>query len=355
MALLEMDGFDYEPSSNQVFNALAAGALPTKTDGTFFPWVNTGNSAQGTKSTPLSATGAAVTFNTNNSFILCSPGANYATLIGGFRYFYNTGFNDAVLVCSYLDSGSTQVGIAINSARQCFFYRGTTATVLQTGTKVLVHGATYMFELKVTFGAVGSYDFRIDSVTELSSGAANTSATGNAFASTIRLDGGASLSTKMDDFYLLDNTGPAPLNDFLSIGGAVRIETVFITTDNAVAFTPLSGTNASNVDEVANDGDTTYNFSSTPGQADTFNHAALNSVPVTIYAVQVIASMRKDDVTPQTARTKMISGAVTSNGASTALETVYVQLFSNYTTDPNTGVAWIAANADATKIGYEHV
>jgi hypothetical protein len=123
-------------------------------------------------------------------------------------------------------------------------------------------------------------------------------------------------------------------------------------------FTPNASTNVSQVQETAWDGDTTFNTHPAPGSGaiDTFNHGSLSGTPATIYAVAVQASMRKDDTSSQLGRTKLISGVTTQNGVSVQLiNALYQHIEDIYRVDPNTSAAWTAANANATKIGYEHV
>lgn len=353
MAILEMEGFDWQNAPTNSAGAL----LALKWNGTTFPY--TGSPVGGlTRATSLNGFGGASVNNTNNSGFICTPGGTYSTLIVGFRFQASSiTAGNTPLLCRFLDGASTQVGLYIDTSKRIVMYRGTTATVVATGTTVLLIGGIYLIEFKVTFGNTGSYELRIDGVTEFSSGSADTTNTANNSATAVALDlGNVFTSVQYDDFHLLDDTGPAPNNNFLSIAGSPVIESLFVTTNNSVTFTPLSSTNASNVDETQIDGDTSYNSSATNGQVDTFNHGALTSTPALIYGTQVHGTMRKDDVTAQSGRTKMISGGTTSNGVTKALvDGVYITMADIYPTDPNTGLAWTGANVNATKIGYEHV
>ena len=97
-------------------------------------------------------------------------------------------------------------------------------------------------------------------------------------------------------------------------------------------------------------------LSASTGQVDTFNHGSLSSTPVTIFSADVCAWMRKDDVSTQAARTKLISERRLSNGASLNPPTVYQMLRDSYALDPNAGpAAWTATTINNSKIGYEHV
>jgi septal ring-binding cell division protein DamX len=92
-----------------------------------------------------------------------------------------------------------------------------------------------------------------------------------------------------------------------------------------------------------------------PSSPTTFNHGALSGTPSTVFGVQVNAYARKDDVSNINVRTKLISGGTTQNGASVAITTNYNKCTDIYTTDPNTSAAWMGANVNATKIGYERI
>ena len=59
--------------------------------------------------------------------------------------------------------------------------------------------------------------------------------------------------------------------------------------------TPLAGSNWQEVAETAMDLDTSYNYTSTPGQQDTLNFGALAGTITTLYGIQLTYAARKDD------------------------------------------------------------
>lgn len=279
-------------------------------------------------------------------------GTSYITIICGVRYKTHTSFATTTGVLRFLDGSTVHCGVSINTSGKLFVWQGTTATVLGTGTQVLATGSHYYIEAKVTIDDTGGVAIvRVDEITDINLSTQDTRNGGNATLDTIDFVINTGTGQRIDDIYVCDTTGSSPTNTFL---GRIRVETLFVTTDNAVAFTPLSSTNASNVDEVQMDSDTTYNSSASTGQVDTFNHGSLSSTPSTVHAAIVSATMRKDDATVQTVRTKLISGATTSNGTSQSPATAYQRVQNMYLTDPNDG-AWTATTINATKIGYEHV
>jgi hypothetical protein len=216
----------------------------------------------------------------------------------------------------------------------------------------------YNFEIKATFSNTGTFIFKVDGVVDANINLTNTDITNTAnqngqyvtYAGMLQT-GIASGNIDYDDLYISDDGGSAPHNDFL---GICRVETLYVTSDNSVAWTPLSSTNASNVDDTAYDGDTTYNSTASSSVVDTFNHGSLVTTPITIFGVSIHTAIRRDDVSAQTARNVLISGGTTANGASFAPATSYTWMVDQYTLDPNTSAAWTASAINSSKIGYEH-
>ena len=101
---------------------------------------------------------------------------------------------------------------------------------------------------------------------------------------------GWSSDYRFTDLYWMDDTGPAPFNDFL---GLFRSSSLLPTGDDAVSWTPLSGVdNYAMVDEATQDGDTTYNTAvGFSGDVDkyTFPSTTLRGVeqPIGVYMQSV--------------------------------------------------------------------
>jgi hypothetical protein len=349
MAVLGFEGFDY-------FQGASVGPdLASKPGWTFSQPTNWG------KAVGLLGGGAISQTTQAGRFATFTPGGNYGTIIAGIRWRQD---NPILLidVLRFYDGANVQCGVSVTAAGNLTFWRGTNATVLATGTSTLFATGWYAIECKVTFSTSGnsdgSFSVKLNGIVEISaSGTVDNTTTTNATGTGVAIGfNNNSASTYNDDFYMCDNSGSVG-NDFLSTTTATwRVETAFPTSNNAVAFTPLASTNVSQIQETSEDGDTSYNWSATTGQVDTFNNAALSSTPTTIWGVDVVTYMRKDDVTSQTVRTKLISGATTSNGASKTPDTLYRFFSDMYLTDPNTaGLAWTGTTVNAAKIGYEHV
>lgn len=355
MALINFHGFDNTPSPQ------AQGQLVLSNG-----FSSIGTVTNLTKQPALSASGSSLGFaNTGALYILMGdPGGftNHVSLVSGCRWQFSVNPVATIQILAFIDGSTFNIGVAINTSRQLFVYRNTVATVIATGTTVLLSGSVYEIELKAIFAttATGSYEVRINGVTEPNLSASGTvqTAVTNAFSQSVAFasGSGSSATDEIDDLYLCDLTGSVA-NDFLATSStAIRVETVYPTSNNSVVFTPLANANWQEVDEANFDSDTSYNFSTASGDIDTFNHGSITSTPITIFGVKVDVAARKDDVSNQQIRTKLISGSTTSNGTSKTLNTIYTTSSDVYPTDPNaSGSAWSASTVNATKIGYEHV
>ena len=147
-----------------------------------------------------------------------------------------------------------------------------------------------------------------------------------------------------DDFILA--TGGFP--------GDCRIQTDFPVSNHAVQFAPLANTNWQEVSEVAMDGDTSYNSSSTPGQQDTFAFTSL-SVPSgsSILSVSLVNASRKTDAGARTIENVVLSGSASATGANFGPSTSYQYQFDQFLTDPNTSAAWTQTGINAAFFGYK--
>lgn len=342
MAILEFMGFDH--IANTGLDFFGAGAYPKWTV------ANSGN--WGTVAGLLGGL-AFTSFGTNE--LLWTSGSTYSTLIVGGRFkVINAVISVDRPFLVFTDGVGIQCGVNMNTTGHLYLWRGTSSTVLATGATALVQNSWYFVELKIEFSGSAYYELRLGGVTEFS-GIADTTNTANSYATTVGFSGNTASGgfTVMDDLYIADTSGSSPSNDFL---GVIRVETVFVSSNNSVQWTPLSSTNASNVDETQVDGDTTYNSSSTSGHVDTFNHGALSSSPTTIFGVAVLTKHRKDDVAARSIRNKFISGGTTVNGATVTVNTTYAWTKDYYALDPDTSAAWANSTAvNNTKIGYEHI
>lgn len=127
-------------------------------------------------------------------------------------------------------------------------------------------------------------------------------------------------------------------------------------------FTPSTGANWQNVDEIsgADDVDATYNSDSVAGHIDLFTKTALSgpAAPDQIYSVTIDITARRTSTggTNPTMRGVVRIGGVNYFTAAITLtnDTSYhVVTFAAWTLSPATGVAWTIAELDAAQFGYE--
>lgn len=155
-------------------------------------------------------------------------------------------------------------------------------------------------------------------------------------------------SAIFDELYMCDLTGlPVPTNH-----GPRRVQTLFPNLNDAVQFTPLANTNWQEVSETTMDGDTSYNYSFTPGQQDTFYHTSLVGNPLIIDAVKVVIAGRIDGATSHAVKPVLKVGTTSYLGSSYFLPATYSYFWTVYPTNPATGTGWTDAAVNANKIGY---
>lgn len=345
MALLGYEGFDYLSTVPGAVNDLA--------NAEFGPGAHWNVPASPTSAFGKTAGllgGFAITATAVvNTPVIVNLATDYTTLICGIRYKADRDGTNSVFQWQD-NTGAVQCGISVSSLTgKIFFWRGTVATVLATGTEVLLNESWYMIEAKVTISnTVGEIEVRVDEVVDFSASGLDTQNTAIASVSRVSLMMGL-VNQAYDDFYVCDTTGPAPYNDYL---GTIRVETLYPTSNNSVTWTPLSGTNWQMVSQVSNDFDTTYNLQTATG-IDTFGHGVLSSTPVDILGVALISCARKTDVKLMNYRNKLIVSGVTFDGATSGLATQYQYVRDDYLVNPNTTLAWTASDVNATLVGYE--
>jgi len=289
-------------------------------------------------------------------------------------------------------------------------------TLLGTGSSIITPLNNFHYiEMKVTIhGSTGVIQVVLDGITVLNLTGQNTQNTGNATANQIALgniDGGTT-QIYFDDYYILDSAGAVnntflgdisilarppiangTLNQYTNFFAAFVVGGTYVvgqqlkdsnnnvqrctipgvagstptwattggatTTTGAVTFVVIgTGANpgAANwmaVSETPPDDNNSYVLDSTIGDQDRYTYAAVTGSAVK----SVIVNMRaeKDDSANRSIRAVCKSGATTADsGADFALLLNSYAIFQGvFDTDPNTGVAWTVANANAAEFGVK--
>ncbi len=254
------------------------------------------------------------------------------------------------------DGGTDQVELRINSSAHLVITRN--GTVLGTGTTTLIGSTWYYLEFKCTISdSISAHTCvaRINGVTEIDLAAAtDCKNTANSSADRIYIvaeDGGT--VTRFDDLIIMDGTGGVD-DDFK---GDTRIETLWPSgAGSTTNFTPSTGSNYQCCDETQENSDTDYVSSSTTNHVDSYAMGNLSSTPLTIFAVQVTVTHRKDDAGSHTISPliHVSSTDYTTGSAFSSLDS-YSMASSIWTTNPNTSAAWIASGVNGMEAGIKLV
>jgi hypothetical protein len=152
-----------------------------------------------------------------------------------------------------------------------------------------------------------------------------------------------------DDFFIIDNTGSSP-NDW---PGDVRcIPLTPISNGSTVGFTPQTGSNYQMINELQQDGDTTFNYSGTPGTLDLFNTQQLTVTPENIYALTVKVVARKSDTAYRSGATALRINNQLEVGQTKILSSTYTGLIDTYVTNPTNSIPWTLNDINNLETGY---
>jgi hypothetical protein len=249
-------------------------------------------------------------------------------------------------------SGATvQASVKFDASGFAVAQRGT-ATVLGTATTGALSASVYAFiEIKVVVHpSTGSFIVRVNEAEVLNLTGVNTAASGSAAWDVVALIGSTG-NPLYDDFYVLDGSGAAPLNNLI---GDCRVDARYPNNNGAhLQWTPTGDVNRWQcVDETAPDDDTTYNSTATVNDTDTH---AVQDAPVvggTLYGVQLCLSMKKTAPGTCSIAPVVRSASTTYAGTATNPTTSYAYACTPYGTDPGTGAAWTEAGFNAAEFGY---
>ncbi len=331
MALLLLEGFEF----SQTWNAANYG----------HNWAVFG----GNGTTASGRNGRGKT--TNNSTVdqtvsLGTP----ATVIVGLAYKFNTDATETMLLFKDAVAGTIHGSIKREaSTGKIHAYRGTSTLLGSSASGVYLSGVWNYIEVKWTVDdTVGVVVVRVNGVEVLNLTSQDTKNSTNAYCACIGVSCDVSQHT-FDDMYICDTSGSVN-NDFL--GDCKVVEVVPTGAGNYTQWTPSAGSNWQNVDDSNPNGDTDYNSDSTIGNKDTYDCAALG-VTGTVYGIQHVAQMRKDDAGSRSVRLIERVSATDYNGSDIALSDSYVSYARLFETNPNTGVLWTVSGVDAAEPGQE--
>jgi len=125
------------------------------------------------------------------------------------------------------------------------------------------------------------------------------------------------------------------------------------TATDPVLFGTITATNSGCVQELTEDGTTTYVFDSTVGHYDLYDFDDLAATPASILGLSLRGFVSKSDSGARSGALTMKSGATSQDSATAVLSTTMSNLVMVQDTDPNTGVAWTSAAINALQAGLK--
>lgn len=303
----------------------------------------------------LLGTGRALQF--TSPTLLSYTFANTATLIVGVRFRLDSvSGNDSFspILIALLDGVTTQVSLGIDASRRLVLRRG--STVIATSTNSILANTVYHAELKVTIhNTTGAYEVRVNGSSVGWIPAAtnqNTRNTSNNYANAFQLTGNiAGIQITIDDLYILDTTGAAPLNDFIN---GPRILTLFANANgDTISWTPNGA--GSNYECIDNNppSDSVYVSDATPGNRDLYQFTDLAGSSILNAALLIRAQKSDTDVRSILPLCK--SGGTVYTGSAKTLSTSWLYYVQDYPVDPDTGAAWVLADFNSAQFGMETV
>jgi len=245
--------------------------------------------------------------------------------------------------------------IALDSGGQ-FTWRTTPegTSLGNSGANVLAAGVLYHIEVKILWHAsAGTVEIRVNGAVYMSlTGIATlpTSATHMMFATAAWEGSGAAIGTfSYDNLFIWDATG-AINNTFQ---GERNVQTIFPNADTADADWALSTGAAgwSLLDNVPAVVGTDYIESSTVTDTSVFDLTSLANPNITVVAVQTDVYAEKTDAGASQIQVGVVSGGVDSMSAGQSVTQSQYRNFLKVTElNPNTGIAWTAAEINAAQI-----
>lgn len=342
MAVIFADGFDWYASA----------------DCTKRGWTATNGSTAFVTSTAAARTGSGqgATVSFTGSAAAPGPwykafGANYTTGVLGFGVHFNGVTVPSRVVCCILDGTTEQISVRTNASGVLTVTRN--GTVLATGTTVLNTTGWYYIELKFTIhGSTGTVELKLNGAAEIASAAGlDTTNTAN-----VQWNGFSigvpsnNIALMFDDLYCLD----ASTGSNTTFLGPVQVAARAVNGNgNHAQWTSNGGSNAGNVSEPFEDGDVSFNQSSTAGLIDTFTTQDLPAASGSVLAVQVHNVAKQDGGAARTVAPVVRISSTDYAGTGVALSTSYQMLTQVYDVSPATSSAWTVSEANGAETGYK--
>lgn len=307
-------------------------------------------------------------FSTGYSWVR-GPIVGYPTILTvGFAIYLEAAVGTGVrAILSLYDGGTCQITLSVTDTGALRVNNGSFGGAL-IGTSdagVIAAARWYYVELQTTIdGAAGTVEVHVtdDAHTEttvIDLAGVDTQNSANAQVSMFELGGDGDNNgyfyLRYDDLYVLDSIG-STCNDFLQ---DTRICCLSTEGPGAYAdWTPFVGpANWQDVNEIPPDDDTTYNYTLTPTDRDSFEMADL-PVDATgpVLAVCAVINGRKDDAGTRVVMPGVRTVGADFDGSSKHFPNDYeFRTMYPWEVNPSTGVAWTRAQVNDVEAAYELV
>jgi hypothetical protein len=255
-------------------------------------------------------------------------------------------------IMAFRDGTSIQCDLRTDASGHLIVTRNGTQ-IGATGATVLAQDTWYYLEWRLTIhNSTGSFEVRLNGVTEITGSGLDTQNTANAFATQLYWHSPAVSGTiGFDDIYV----------DSAAFAGPIRIWTGIPNGNgNSSDLVGSDGNSTDNyllVDDTMTEGfangDTDYVQSDVVGDHDTYAFPSMPTVPSSIYAVDSRLAARADDAGARGIRHVVRSGGADNEGTTRALTSSYVYYSDLREVDPATAAAWTEAGVNAMEMGMK--
>jgi hypothetical protein len=261
------------------------------------------------------------------------------------------------LIWIYDTNGTITSGIYLTATGEIEVKQGTGTTVGTSSGAGVTVGSWHFYEFKIKLNAsTGTVLVKVDGTEVLNLSGVDT-INGGTSPSKVRFhhnDDIGSGDILWDDMVIGDDSTGSPGDVQTDLLGDCSVEMLLPDgAGNYTQFTPSTGSNYQNVDDVpSSDSDTTYNSSSTAGHKDSFTCGNLTGAAGTIYAVQVTSIAKRESGGGRLMRELIRSNSVDATGASRYVPAGYTHKQALFEKDPS-GADWTVSTVNSMEIGYE--
>lgn len=228
-----------------------------------------------------------------------------------------------------------------------------TSSSLATGSVNVCDGNEHWVELYLNIGSSVLNRLTVDSLSEWNASLSTTS--GATAIDSFELVSITGVTVTIDDFFVWDDSAGAPQLAQYPLGPR-QITTVRPQADSVVSFATATGgsTHYNQVNETTGDGDATYVESSSSGDQDLYDFAAMGVSPATITAVMANAYVENPNPGAISLKQIVKSGSTQTDGTAVQAPASYRIVQQPFPIDPNTSAAWANSTAvDAATFGVK--